>query len=294
LRMLGEALAIGASLCWAIGANFYKDSLRKADPLSLNLIRSSAAALFLFAAMVILGKISYFSILDKTSIVYLVGGALAGWAIGDTLYFLGLKWIGVSRAVPLTYAYPLFMIPLSAIFLNEPLTVNILLGTIAIVSAVWFISKSGESDPQAHSSKIKIGVAASILAAFCWAVGATIFKRMMTTFDPVFIAFFKMLVILPFLAGYISLSSNGFSQIRSLDKREILMAIAGGVIAVGFGDMIYLIGLSLTQANIAAPLGASTPIFAAVIAVAFLKEKPNLKVIFGIVLTVIGAALLIS
>jgi len=292
--MLGEALVIAASFCWAVGANFYKGSLRKADPISLNLLRSSAAAVFLLIAALISGKMGYFLILDGASAMCLVGGALAGWAIGDTLYFLGLKWIGVSRAVPLTYAYPLFMIPLSILFLNEPLTANIILGTIAIVSAVWLISKSGEDSSHAVSAKMRLGVVASIVAAFCWAVGATIFKLMMKTFDPIFIAFFKMLIILPFLAGYISISSGGFAQLSSLERHEILMAVAGGIIAVGFGDMIYLIGLNLTQANIAAPLGASTPIFAAAIAVAFLKEKPNLKVILGILLTVIGAALLIT
>jgi len=290
--MIGELLIIAASLCWALGANLYRGGLMRINPTILNLVRSGAAALLLLAVNIALGRIGYFTILDGVSAAYLVGGALAGWAIGDTLYFLGLRHIGVSRTVSLTYAYPLFMMPLSLFLLNERLTASILAGTFSILSAIWLISGSGGYDHGIDPHRIKAGVSASILAALCWAIGTAILKKMMERFDPVFIAFFKLLVILPFLAGYISLSPNGLSQMRSLDRRGVLWAVIGGLIAVGFGDMIYLVGLSLTQANIAASLGASTPIFASIIAAIFLRERIGWRVITGVALVAIGSTLL--
>jgi drug/metabolite transporter (DMT)-like permease len=72
---------------------------------------------------------------------YLIIASLVGWALGGTLYFAGLKWISVSRAVPLAYSYPLFTPPFS-IAICERLTANIAIGSFAIVAALWLISGS--------------------------------------------------------------------------------------------------------------------------------------------------------
>jgi uncharacterized membrane protein len=72
--------------------------------MTLNLVRSLSAALVLFAFAELLGRSSCFLLLDLNSMTYLIIASLVGWALGDTLYFAGLKWIGVSRAVPLTYS----------------------------------------------------------------------------------------------------------------------------------------------------------------------------------------------
>jgi uncharacterized membrane protein len=92
-------------------------------------------------------------------------------------------------------------------------------------------------------------------------------KRMTAILDPMFIAFFKILVVIPFLACYTTLSSKTPSQLRSLSAKELTMALAGEAVAVGLGDMIYFIGLSLAQANIVASLLSTlTPMFATLIA----------------------------
>jgi len=251
-----------------------------------------SATLVLSIFVQLLGKLKYLLLLDPNSTAYLMVASLVGWALGDTLYFTGLKWTGVSRAVPLAYSYPLFTLPFSVLALNERLTINIALGSFAIVAAIWLISGSIGENLCATSQKSKLGLATSIGAALCWATAVLMLKRMTTVFDPLFIAFFKILVVIPFLAFYAAFSSNGFSQIRSLNAKELATALTGGAIAVGLGDMIYFIGLSLTQANIVAPLSALTPMFATLIAVLSSKERPNLKTIIGISLVVIGIALL--
>jgi len=288
--MLGEALALAASLCWAIGANLYRSSARSISPTTLNLVRSMSAALVLFTSVEVLGKSRYFLLLNLNSTTYLTIASLIGWALGDTLYFAGLKWIGVSRTVPLAYSYPLFILPFSALLLDERVTINIVLGSFVIVVAIWLICGSMREVLYATSWRSKLGVLAPIGAAFCWAVAVLMLKRMTAIFDPIFLAFFKMLVVIPFMTCYVAFSSKGLSQLRLLDAKALVMALAGGAIAVGLGDMIYFIGLSLVQANIVASLGASTPIFATLIA--FKKERPSLRTVIGVSLVAIGFVLL--
>ena len=289
--MLGEVLVVLAAFFWAVGASFYGESLRNIDPIKLNLIRSSAAAVFLFFVAFFFNRLSYFLALDPMMFSILLAASVLGWAVGDTLYFVSLKFIGVSKTAPLTYAYPLFIIPLSSFFLREKLTPGILAGTAAILSAVWLISRSKEEDVK--SVRMKLGIAAALLAALFWAIDAVIFKFVMRELDPVFIAFFKIIAIMPFLLAYSALTRKN-SELKRLERRDVILAAIGGVFGVGVGDMSYLMGLSLTQANIAGPLAATTPMFAGILAAVFLKEKITLNVFLAMLLATVGAGLLMG
>ncbi|MEM0205098.1 MAG: DMT family transporter [Nitrososphaerota archaeon] len=290
--MLGEMLTLSAALCWAAGANLYKVGLRSMSPIKLNLVRSCAAAILLLVFVLVLDKSKYFLLLYTPSAVYLIAASLIGWALGDTLYLISLKHIGVSHAVPLTYSYPLFLVPLSIFVLREQLTPNIAVGTVLIVLAVWLLS--GQKKLQLEGST-KLGFIAGILTAICWALGVTLFKLIVEVFDPVFAAFFKILIVLPFLAAYLKiLGHQDSSSVVPPKRSEVIAAILGGLISVGLGDMIYLVGLSLTQANTAVPLGSSTPIFSAILAAVFLRERLTRRSIISSILVVVGATLLLG
>lgn len=292
MGMLGEALALLAALCWAAGAGLYKSSMRSADPMGLNFVRSIPATLFLFIAALFLGRLGSFSSLDLLTAGQIAGASIISWFLGDTLYFLGLKSIGVSRTVPIAYSYPLFLLPLSIWFLGEPFDYGILLGTIMIVAAIWLISRS--IDPEDSGGSGRLGFTASLSASICWAIGVASFKYLMSFADPVFLAFFRMLLIIPLLGAYSVIRPSTRRSIIGMSRREVFLAAVGGVIAVGLGDMIYLIGLDLAEASVVGPLTATTPLFAGLIAAVKLREKPSLETIIGIILITVGAALLTS
>ncbi|MCL7398625.1 MAG: DMT family transporter [Thaumarchaeota archaeon] len=290
--MIGEALTLTAALCWAVGANLYKVGLRSMDPIKLNLVRSCAAAAILLIFVLVWDKSGYFLLLYTPSAAYLIAASLIGWALGDTLYLISLKHIGVSHAVPLTYSYPLFLVPMSMFILREQFTPNVAAGTVLIVLAVWLLS--GQEKLQLDGSA-KLGFIAGVLTAVCWALGVTLFKLVVEVFDPVFTAFFKILIVLPFLAAYLKVfGSRDSSPVVPQKRSEVIAAMLGGIISVGLGDMIYLVGLSLTQANTAVPLGSSTPIFSAILAAIFLKERLTSRSAISSVLVVLGAILLLS
>ncbi|MEM2080018.1 MAG: DMT family transporter, partial [Nitrososphaerota archaeon] len=222
-------LTLSAALCWAAGANLYKVGLRSMSPIKLNLVRSCAAAILLLVFVLVLDKSKYFLLLYTPSAVYLIAASLIGWALGDTLYLISLKHIGVSHAVPLTYSYPLFLVPLSIFVLREQLTPNIAVGTVLIVLAVWLLS--GQKKLQLEGST-KLGFIAGILTAICWALGVTLFKLIVEVFDPVFAAFFKILIVLPFLAAYLKiLGHQDSSSVVPPKRSEVIAAILGGLIS---------------------------------------------------------------
>ena len=116
--MLGGTLVLSAAFFWALGAVMYRVSLRTADPIGLNFVRSLPAILLLFVIALLADRLSTLAQLNPELTLYVIVASIIGWIVGDSLYFVGLKLLGVSKAVPLCYSYPLFLIPLSHLFLG--------------------------------------------------------------------------------------------------------------------------------------------------------------------------------
>jgi drug/metabolite transporter (DMT)-like permease len=72
----------------------------------------------------------------------------------------------------------------------------------------------------------------------------------------------------------------------------MLTMFLGGLITIGVGDTFYLVGLEITKANVAAPLASTTPLFAAIITILFLKEEVSKRVLVGTFFVTAGIMLL--
>jgi len=289
--MEGELLLLSAAFCWALGASIYKRSLSNVSPLTLNLFRSSSAAMFIFLMLLLSQSLNHMSELSLSLAGLVCFTSLVTWGLGDTLYFLGLKLIGVGRTVPMTYSYPLFVLPISILLLGEPLTIQIVIGTIYVVIGVWVMT--GEAREEIRSLRdSKLGVMASLGAAACWAFGITCFKMVLAYLDPIFLSFLRLIFLIPFLGILSLMSSRNRLCIKQLSKLDIGLMALGGVIAIGIGDTIYLVGLDMTQANIAAPLGSTTPLFSTALALILLKERLSSKTVAAALIITLGVILL--
>ena len=289
--MLGELLTIIAALCWALGASLYKKSLLNVRPVTLNLFRSFSATIYAFLVLYLLGKWSLLSELDMASLAYIGFSSLLVLAVGDMLYFTGLKSVGVAKTVPIAYSYSIFVALISIIFLGESMTAPILLGTVAVVSGIWLVAGRAENEVSKQEHP-KLGILAALGTALCWACGVAVFKIILANTDPFLLASVRMLFILPVLGVFTILPFGTTSSTRHLTRFNILTMLLSGLIAIGVGDTFYLIGLGTTEANLVAPLASTTPLFAAVIAILFLKEEISKRVVFGTFLVTAGIMLL--
>jgi len=285
--MLGELLTITAALCWAFGASLYKKSLLNVRPVTLNLFRSFPATFYAFLVLYLLGKWSLLYELDMTSLVYIGFSSLLVLVVGDLLYFTGLKSVGVAKTVPVAYSYSIFVALISVIFLGEPITALIVLGTVAVVSGIWLVASRAENEVSKKEHP-KLGILAALGTALCWACGVAVFKIILANTDPFLLASVRMpfLLILPF--G----TKSSTRQTRRLTRFDIITMSLSGLVAIGFGDTFYLIGLQTTKANVVAPLASTTPLFAAIIAILFLKERISKRVVVGTFLVTAGIMLL--
>lgn len=289
--MLGELVTILGALCWAIGASLYKKGLLNVDPMTLNLFRSISVTIYGFLALFLLGRWSLLAELDIVTLVYIGVSSLLVLAVGDTFYFLGLRSVGVAKTVPIAYSYSIFVAIISTVFLKESLTAPILLGTIAVVLGVWLVA--GQAEKEAGKQKTsKFGILAALGTALCWACGLTLFKVILADTDPFVLGAVRMLFLLPVLGVLAVLPLGARSSVRHLTRATIFTMLLSGFIALGVGDTFLYIGLENAEANVVAPLASTTPLFAAIIAILFLKERFSKRVVAGTLLVTAGTMLL--
>lgn len=294
--MIGEIAALLAAFCWALSAVMYKNVLGKTGYLAANLVRSAFAVLFLILVLPFVFNQS--SILAPNEYLILAIGGITNLVIGDTLYFIGLKKVGVCQAQPISSSYPLYVMFFAAIVLGESLTSAVLVGTPMIVVGIIVISLGGNQencDTSDSSSRIK-GLVASVAAALFWSVGLTCYKFALLnheTLDPAlstFVTVFRTSVILPFLLTLV-IAGRETKQVTKLSRINIAALGAAGIIALGVGGILLFTSYSLIKANIATPLSSISPLFSLLLARQYAGEKTTIRNTVGAVLIVAGVVM---
>jgi DME family drug/metabolite transporter len=291
IGIFGEIYAIMAALCWALGASLYKKAIHDMNSLHFNLIRSTSAALYAFLILFLLGKWSSFFNLDFNTIAIMAFSSILVLVAGDTLYFIGLRTIGVTKTVPITYSYSILVVLLSAILLGEAITLQLILGTIAIILGVWLVATKALDQTQKLGSPL-LGVLASLGTLLCWGFGIVLFKIILNNNDPYILTAGRMLFLLPTLVILSIIPYGKKSPRKKWTKTQLSLALLSGLIALGIGDTLLYLGLNSTNINIVAPLTSITPIFSAIIAILFLGEKISKKTIIATLLVTTGTTLL--
>ena len=260
------------------------------NSLKFNLIRSTSVLIYAFLIVSILGKWSSFFSLNFNTIAIMGISSILVLVVGDTLYFIGLRTIGVTKTVPITYSYSILVVLLGAIILEEALTLQLILGTITIILGVWLITNKALDQNQESKSSL-IGVMASLGTILCWGFGIVLFKIILSTNDPYILTAGRMLFLLPTLS-ILSLIPYGNKSPEKIKKIQLITVLLSGLISLGIGDTLLYLALDSTNTNIVAPLTSLTPIFSAIIAILFLGEKVSKKTIIATVLVTAGTMLL--
>jgi transporter family protein len=137
--MTSTILLVLTAVLWGSSPILEKIGLGKTDPLTAISIRIFAVAAVLLFFLLFTGKLKEVAGADaKTIIIFSLSGLLAG-LLGMITYFGALKIGATSRVVPIAATYPLVTAVLSVLILKEGVTIERIIGTILIVTGIWFV-----------------------------------------------------------------------------------------------------------------------------------------------------------
>ena len=294
--MIGELAALGAALSWTVSALLYKKALEKVKPVSANIIRLSCTSGVLLVLLLVIGKLWVLWDLPVQIAVLAVVSGLIGLGLGDTLYLVSLRMIGVARAVPLTCTYPLFNLLWAVFLIGEPLTLSAVLGAVVIVLGIWLLSYEKESAAQGIRRSVLLrGVSAALLAAVLWSVSITMMNLAVQEAPDLDHALVINAIRVAAVGGVLL----GFSPVidrklgfLKVDRKTLLALVAGGIVALGLGWFFLTYSFVLTLETRAVPISSTTPLFSTLAGIALLHEKITAKTALGSVVVVVGVFLI--
>ena len=207
--------------------------------------------------------------------------------------FIGVNWMLLFESYNYTsvavstlcyYMAPVFMIILSAVFLNEKLSLKKIICVVVSVCGMFLISGVFSSGFSVKEIK---GVMLALGAALFYAFVTLFNKKLagMSSGDKTIVQlFFAAVVILPY-----SIIKGDFN-LGSVSMTQVILLITAGVIHTGFAYIMFFGSIGKLAAQTTAILCYIDPITAVILSSILLKEKLGVFEIAGAVL-IIGASL---
>jgi len=146
---------------------------------------------------------------------------------------------------------------------------------------------------EAHSQKdISLGILLALVATIIWSGNFIISRSVIHLIGPISLAFFRWsfasLILLPFAW---KVFKEDWSIIKSRSVYFFWTALTGVSL---FNTFVYIAGHSTSAINMALIGTTSSPIFASILALVFLKEKMGMMRIIGLITCIIGILVLLS
>jgi drug/metabolite transporter, DME family len=296
--MIGELAALGAAISWAIAPLLYRKALTNTNPISANIVRCLTNGFVLVVLLFSLGKAGVLLSLPAWALILTVISGIIGLGVGDTLYMVGLKSIGVARTVPLASTYPLFSLIWVVFLLDQSLSSLSIIGAVSILIGIWLLSKQKsnnlKSDPK--NKAMLIGIMASLVTAIVWSISLALMDIVVSESAAIGLDANYALVTLRIaavalfslaLAGFVD-KERGFAKIS---RKGVLLLCIGGLVANGLGWVLMNYSFLIIPQTQAVPISSTSPLFAALAGLLFFQENLTTRVVVGVLAIVAGSVL---
>jgi drug/metabolite transporter (DMT)-like permease len=287
---LGEVMALGSALLWAVATILFKKSGETVHPVALNLFKGVFGALLIAPTIWLVGSFPESPVGRGDYLLLLVSGAL-GIGIADTLFFMSLNRLG---AVPISIVdclYSPFVIGAAMIWLGEELSLWQIVGVVLIISAV-LTGATGKNSDKANTRGIWLGILWGTLAMALMAVGIVMVKPLLETLPLFWTMEVRLLGGIATLLVMLPFYRERRAMLKTLVPRQGWGYILGGSFVGGYLALFaWLAGMKYAPASQAAALNQTASIFIFVLAAIFLKEQVTLLRVLGIILGVCGVYL---
>jgi drug/metabolite transporter (DMT)-like permease len=289
---IGQFLSLLAAVLWALAIVLFKKSGEFVHPVALNTFKDVLATLLYFPTLAIAGT-SLFQPYPAGDYVLLLASGVIGIAVGDTLLLKSLFMIGAGPSALVSCLYSPFIIGLSYVWIGERLTAVQLIGAALIIAAVLEAKRLEDRSPAGIRKRIS-GIAWGVLAQISMAVGVVMVKPLLDE-APLLWAL-EIRLIGGVLALLVFLWVNpargrilSTLMVRASRGYTLSSSLIGGYLAM----VVWLGGIKLTKASIAAALNQTNTIFVLILAALVLRERISPGRVLAIVLAAAGATMVI-
>ena len=279
-----------AAVCSALFAGLTsilaKCGIRKTDSDVATALRTVVVALFSWIMVAVVGSFSTITGISRTSLLFLV---LSGLATGASwiCYFKALSLGDVNKVVPIDKSSTVLTVLLAIVLFGETNNLAVKLTGTALLGAGVLLMIEKKQSAAGSTSR----------AYLPYAVGAAVFAALTSILAKIGISGVESnlgtairTVVVLIMAWCIVFMKGKQTQVRSVDRRELLFIALSGV-ATGASWLCYYYAIQAGQVSVVVQVDKLSLLVSVAFASAVFGERLSRRATVGLALVVMGTAL---
>lgn len=285
---MGGLAALASAVVWALGSIMFRKIGEEVTPFGMNLCKGIIGLFYLSVVIILSG----FKPVSVSTFLLLGASGLLGIALGDTLFFKALLYLGPRLTVLLETMGSVFTVILAVVFLRERFSLVVWCGLFLTITGVTWVLWDGFEMKKVNKNWHN-GIKYALLSALCMSLGIIFAKKVIESTSALQANFIR------FFGGVIGIITWGLitrnlkSSLRTFTNPRLLKFTLLTVFVVIFGGFwLFLVALKYVDASIATILNSTTPLFILPMSAVFLKEKISFQAVIGAIIAVCGVILI--
>ncbi len=286
---LAILLALGAALSWALTQVLTKTGLERMDLISYAASRPLFALIFIIPYGFLTGGF------DFVGLAVVGIGVLSGVTdafFGSLLYFYAIKKSSAHEAASLSNTAPFWGVVTAIFFLGEEPKPLVFIAAVLVVAGAYFLVTRRSDFSGDHSiwgtlpalgSGVLWGVVETVPAKFCLNQGMSPISYQLILVSTAAISW----NIVAFA------KKEGGLQLLRYPVKDLGIAALTAFTGFFLGWILWLTGLEMAPASLLAPIRGSMTLFAFLLSIVLLRERPTRRSAVGVILT-FGGVFLVS
>lgn len=280
--------AFGSAFFAGITSILAKVGIKDIDSHVATAIRTIIVLIFSWIMVFVIGSQSTIVNIDGKTFLFLI---LSGLSTGGSwlCYFKALQLGDVNKVVPIDKSSTILTMVLAFIFLNEKITINMIIGMIGIAVGTYLMIQKKQGVEKIVKGKAWLIYA--LLSALFASLTSILGKFGVENIESNLGTAIRTIVVL-IMAWILVFATKKQRDIRKIDKMSLIFIVLSGI-ATGASWLCYYRALQEGLASVVVPIDKLSILVTILFAYIFLKEKLSKKSILGLILIVTGTLLLI-
>ena len=287
---LGIIGGLGSAACWATITVLGRSLSGALGPAVINTVRALTGGVLVVLVAVGAGYGPEILRIPLWALLAFWISMAIGFAFGDTIFFTGMEYLGVTRAHTLSMVHPLLTTLIGIGLLGEPVSAARAMGILLVLGGLLLIVSgrgTGSADGRAAQWR---GVRLVLLAALSWTIAAVLLKAPLQRVS----ALAATAVRAP-LGGVVLLMTpwarGAWPAVRTCRPPELTRL--GAICLLSFASSIFFtVGIKHAGVAIGTVLSTTSPLFTIPLETLVLGHRPTGRTMIGAVVTVGGIALI--
>jgi drug/metabolite transporter (DMT)-like permease len=286
----GVLAGLGSAASWACISILTRSLSGSVGPAAINAIRSTVGGALVLLLAVASGYGWEIVQMPLWAVLTLWISVVIGFAVGDTVFFHGMEYLGVTRANTLGMTHPLLTAIVGMGLLGEqvtPLRVTGILLVLGGLSLVVTGKGEGAAEPEGRRRR---GVRLVLLAAVAWTLSVVLYKAPLQIVSAMAAAAVRspvggsVLWLTPWTKGAV----RAIASIRPEEMRQL----AAICLLTAASALLFAVGIKHGGVAVGAVLANTSPLFTIPLEILILRQRPSRRTMLGAAVTVGGIGLM--